>query len=208
MQAILSRGGWLYHPIETAVQLTHQENSMYLKLFRAAVLSIGAVACQPESRVADGAADDSAASVIAGDSTTPPTITAAPASSGATAGTWVDPNTATTAELMGIPGMTQPLSDAIVSGRPHASMVSVNAVLAKTLGEKERDTVYTRLWMPLDLNKATGAEIMLIPGVGKKMEHEFMEYRPYTSIEQFRREIGKYVDKEEVARLEKYVAVR
>jgi len=35
-----------------------------------------------------------------------------------------------------------------------------------------------------------------------------MEYRPYTSIEQFRREIGKYVDKDELARLERYVAVR
>jgi len=40
------------------------------------------------------------------------------------------------------------------------------------------------------------------------MRHEFEEYRPYTSIEQFRREIGKYVDKAEVARLEKYVMIK
>jgi hypothetical protein len=40
------------------------------------------------------------------------------------------------------------------------------------------------------------------------MHHEFEEYRPYTSIERFRREIGKYVDSAEVARLERYVTIR
>jgi hypothetical protein len=39
------------------------------------------------------------------------------------------------------------------------------------------------------------------------MLHEFKEYRPYKSIEQFRREIGKYVDKTELARLERYVTL-
>jgi hypothetical protein len=39
------------------------------------------------------------------------------------------------------------------------------------------------------------------------MAHEFEEYRPWTSVEQFRREIGKYVDKAEVARLEQYVSI-
>jgi len=37
------------------------------------------------------------------------------------------------------------------------------------------------------------------------MNHEFEEYRPYKSMEQFQREIGKYVDKEELARLTRYV---
>ena len=40
------------------------------------------------------------------------------------------------------------------------------------------------------------------------MAHEFEEYRPYTSMEQFRREIGKYVNEDEVARLERYVEIR
>jgi hypothetical protein len=39
------------------------------------------------------------------------------------------------------------------------------------------------------------------------MAHEFEEYRPYANIEQFRREIGKYVDEKEVARLEQYVTL-
>ena len=39
------------------------------------------------------------------------------------------------------------------------------------------------------------------------MLREFKEYRPYKQIEQFRREIGKYVNKEEVARFERYVTL-
>ena len=60
----------------------------------------------------------------------------------------------------------------------------------------------------IDLNTATDEEILKIPGVGKKMLREFKEYRPYTSMDQFRREIGKYVDKAEVARLEQYVYIK
>lgn len=39
------------------------------------------------------------------------------------------------------------------------------------------------------------------------MVREFMEYRPYISIVQFRREIGKYVDEAQVAAYEEYVYV-
>jgi DNA uptake protein ComE-like DNA-binding protein len=62
--------------------------------------------------------------------------------------------------------------------------------------------------VPMNINTATDAQILAIPGVGPRMLREFKEYRPYTSIEQFRREIGKYVDKAEVARLEQYIVIK
>jgi len=62
--------------------------------------------------------------------------------------------------------------------------------------------------VPININTATDAQILSIPGVGPRMLREFKEYRPYTSIEQFRREIGKYVDKAEVARLEQYIVIK
>lgn len=62
--------------------------------------------------------------------------------------------------------------------------------------------------VPININTATDAEILRIPGVGPRMLREFKEYRPWTSLEQFRREIGKYVDKAEVARLEKYIVIK
>jgi radical SAM superfamily enzyme with C-terminal helix-hairpin-helix motif len=39
------------------------------------------------------------------------------------------------------------------------------------------------------------------------MVREFQEYRPYVSIQQFRREIGKYVGEAQVAEWENYVYV-
>jgi len=58
------------------------------------------------------------------------------------------------------------------------------------------------------LNTASGDDFTAaIPGLGNRMVREFMEYRPYVSIQQFRKEIGKYVDDVQVAEYEKYVYV-
>lgn len=59
----------------------------------------------------------------------------------------------------------------------------------------------------LNLNTASADDFLTIPDVGNRMVREFMEYRPYVSIQQFRREIGKYVDEAQVAEYEKYVYV-
>ena len=59
----------------------------------------------------------------------------------------------------------------------------------------------------MHLNTASSDDFRTIPGMSSKMVHEFEEYRPYRSMEQFRREIGKYVDDDEVARLESYVTL-
>lgn len=120
---------------------------------------------------------------------------------------FVDPNQATREQLLAIPGVDGTAADEIVAARPYTDMLGVDAVLASRLDETQRDSVYARLWMPIDLNTASGDEILLIPGVGERMRHEFEEYRPYRAIEEFRREIGKYVDDAEVARLERYVEV-
>lgn len=60
----------------------------------------------------------------------------------------------------------------------------------------------------LNLNTATAAEFKAaVPGLGDRMVHEFEEYRPYRSIQQFRKEMAKYVKPEQIAEYEKYVFV-
>lgn len=59
----------------------------------------------------------------------------------------------------------------------------------------------------INLNTATKEDFLTVPGVGDRMVREFMEYRPYKSIGQFRREIGKYVDEAQVAEYEKFLFV-
>ena len=168
----------------------------------ALVLAASTVACSKASRDADQAADTTAA--VATESTTSAGSTETATSSS----TFLDPNTATREQLLSVPGMDSAAANALVSGRQFDNMVAVDRALASHLSEAKRDSVYARVWKPIDLNTATDEEILLIPGIGQRMLHEFKEYRPYNSIERFRREIGKYVDDAEVARLEKYVTIR
>jgi len=117
----------------------------------------------------------------------------------------LNPNDATAEALGAVAGMTDDAVAALTAARPFANMVDVHAVLSGTIGEEAALAAYESLWLPLSLNDASTEEILLIPGVGDRMAHEFEEYRPYADMDQFRREIGKYVDEEEVARLERYV---
>ena len=162
----------------------------------AALLALAVVACQSDG--GDARNDTARAGTAA----------AADTGRAAASGAMLDPNTATREQLASTGGMTPAAADTLIARRPFDNMTRVDSVLAPQLDSAARRTVYTKLWKPIDLNKASDAEILLIPGIGPKMLHEFKEYRPYTSIEQFRREIGKYVDAEEVARLEKYVSIR
>ncbi len=119
----------------------------------------------------------------------------------------LNPNLAGKAELQALPGMDAALADAVIAGRPFLDMLALDKVVATKLSAQQREALYRRMWIPLNLNKATREEILLVPGAGARMAHEFEEYRPYQALAQFRREIGKYVDDNEVARLEQYVFV-
>lgn len=59
----------------------------------------------------------------------------------------------------------------------------------------------------LNLNTATPAQFLAVPGVGDRMVREFQEYRPYASVAQFRREIGKYVPADQVWTYLEYVFI-
>jgi DNA uptake protein ComE-like DNA-binding protein len=119
----------------------------------------------------------------------------------------VYPNVASEKELLALPHMNPAIVKVIVEERPFAGMSQLNALLSKSLNTNQLTDLYVKLFEPINLNNATEAEIMLIPGMGKRMLREFLEYRPYRTIAQFRKEIGKYVDDKEVARLEQYVFV-
>jgi DNA uptake protein ComE-like DNA-binding protein len=120
----------------------------------------------------------------------------------------LNPNVATEPELLALPQLSPTLVKALIAHRPYKTMLEVNAQLSPALSKEQLSQLYVRLFLPIGLNTATRDEILLVPGVGPRMAHEFEEYRPYTSIDQFRKEIGKYVSRDEVARLERYVALR
>ena len=121
--------------------------------------------------------------------------------------TIIDANLATQPELLALPHMTPALAATIVEKRPFATVLGLDSVLATALSKEQRTALYGKAFIQVNLNTASKAEILLIPGVGNRMLHEFEEYRPYPALARFHREIDKYVDDAELARLEQYVFV-
>ena len=119
----------------------------------------------------------------------------------------INPNLATDAELMSVQGITAEVAGAVVGGRPYLRAADLHSVLSGAVGDDAAVAAYDAFWLPINLNDVTTEEILLIPGVGDRMAHEFEEYRPYVDMAEFRREIGKYVDEDEVERLARYVYV-
>lgn len=119
----------------------------------------------------------------------------------------LNPNTATEEQLRGIPQLNAELISLIQQNRPFRTMGDFNKQLAGRLGAEQLRQLYTVLFVPINLNTASRDDVMLIPGMTARMAHEFEEYRPYRNIEQFNREIGKYVNLAEVARLRSYVSL-
>ena len=117
-----------------------------------------------------------------------------------------DANLITEADLAKLPRMNAALAKAVLAKRPFKTIKDLDSALS-SLTKEQRTELYAKVFVPINLNTATDEEILLIPGVGNRMLREFKEYRPYTALAQFHREIGKYVDNTELARLEQYVFV-
>jgi DNA uptake protein ComE-like DNA-binding protein len=116
-------------------------------------------------------------------------------------------NRATKDEMKLIPGLGERMIHEFEEYRPYKTLSHFRREIGKYVDEKEVARLEQYVFVPVNLNTASDEDIMSIPGMGAKMLHEFEEYRPYRSIEQFRREIGKYVNAKEVARLERYVTL-
>jgi DNA uptake protein ComE-like DNA-binding protein len=119
----------------------------------------------------------------------------------------VNLNTASRDEILLIPGVGNRMLREFLEYRPYAALAVFHREIDKYVDDTELARLEQYVFVPLDLNKASDADLLTIPGLGNRMLREFKEYRPYDGIERFRREIGKYVSKEEVARLERFVTI-
>lgn len=120
----------------------------------------------------------------------------------------VNANVATEAQLAAVPGFTPAIVKAVIAARPFVRQSAFDAFLAPHLGEAARMAAYAKVFVQIDLNDFTDAEVLMIPGAGRRMVREFNEYKPYRALAEWHREIDKYVDDAELARLEQYVFVK
>jgi DNA uptake protein ComE-like DNA-binding protein len=120
----------------------------------------------------------------------------------------VNLNTGTRDEILLIPNAGEKMAHEFDEYRPWVNFTQFDREIGKYVDDAEVNRLKMYVFVPLDLNTASDAEFKTIPGVGDSMAHEFDEYRPWTSEAQFKREIGKYVDEKEVARLWRYVVIK
>jgi len=119
----------------------------------------------------------------------------------------VNLNSASRDEILLIPGVGNRMLREFLEYRPYAALAVFHREIDKYVDDAELARLEQYVFVPLNLNTASDQDLLTIPGLGTRMLREFKEYRPYDGIERFRREIGKYVSKEEVARLERYVTL-
>ena len=124
-------------------------------------------------------------------------------------GALIDPNTASADVIAAIPGISAELAQQVISARPYTTPSELNAVLKEVVNDSELKVIYGAMFVKVDLNTGSNADYQLIPTTlsPKKLAHEFEEYRPYSSMEQFGREMSKYVSDEEVDFLQRYVTI-
>jgi DNA uptake protein ComE-like DNA-binding protein len=119
----------------------------------------------------------------------------------------VNLNTASEAEIMLIPNVGKRMAHEFEEYRPWKAWAQFDKEIGKYVDAKEVARLKQYTFIPLRLNTASEADFMTIPGVGKRMAHEFEEYRPWKAQAQFQKEIGKYVNEKEVARLWRYMTI-
>jgi DNA uptake protein ComE-like DNA-binding protein len=120
----------------------------------------------------------------------------------------VNLNTASAQEIMLIPGAGKRMAHEFEEYRPWKSWAQFDKEIGKYVNNAEVERLKQYTFIPLDPNTASDADFLTIPGVGKRMVGEFKEYRPWKSQQQFEKEIGKYVNQREVARLWRYMALQ
>ena len=107
-----------------------------------------------------------------------------------------------------IPGVGDRMAHEFEEYRPYTSLAQFKREIGKYVDEDEVARYLNYVFVPVELNTASENDIKALPGVGNRMAHEFEEYRPYKNMAQFRKEISKYVDEKELARLERFVYLK
>ena len=116
-------------------------------------------------------------------------------------------NTATRDEILLVPGAGPRMVREFAEYRPWKSWAQFNKEIGKYVGADATAKLAQYSFIPVNLNTATDEDILSIPGAGPRMVREFKEYRPWKSLAQFDKEIGKYVGQKETDRLKRYVVI-
>ncbi len=120
----------------------------------------------------------------------------------------IEPNVAADSTMLALPHMNAALVQALKEARPILSIVALDSILAaKSLSKTQRNEVYTKVFVHIDLNRGADVEFLLIPGVDAKKVTALKSGRPWSSFDQFQTAMTKATSAAEATRLEQYVFI-
>ena len=117
-------------------------------------------------------------------------------------------NTASEEQLLTIPGVGTKIADELMEYRPFTTKEQFETELGKYLDAEALAALESHITLGLaNMNTSSEEELLTVPGVGEKVLDEILEYRPYTVLTQFEKELGKYFDEQTIADLEFYISL-
>ena len=120
----------------------------------------------------------------------------------------VEPNVAADSAMLGLPHMNAALVETLKGARPILSATTLDSLTAAaSLSKAQRTELYGKMFVHVDLNRGTDAELALIPGVDAAKVKAIKAGRPWQSFEQFQTVMGKGATAAEVARIEQYLFI-
>lgn len=120
----------------------------------------------------------------------------------------VEPNVAADSTMLALPHVNAALVQALKEARPILGIVALDSILAaKSLSKTQRNELYAKVFVHIDLNRGADAEFLLIPGVDAKKVTALKSGRPWSSFEQFQTALTKATSAAEATRLEQYVFI-
>jgi len=120
----------------------------------------------------------------------------------------VNLNTGTREEILLIPGAGARMAREFAEYRPWVNWAQFDREISKYVGQPETDRLKQYVFIPINLNTASDADLLTVPGAGARMLREFKEYRPWKTKAQFDTEISKYVGAKETARFWRYFVIQ
>ena len=63
------------------------------------------------------------------------------------------------------------------------------------------------VFVPISVNSASDEALLSIPGITPQTLRGLKDHRPYKNVQEFRTEIARYVNAQELGRLERYIII-
>jgi hypothetical protein len=120
----------------------------------------------------------------------------------------VEPNVAADTTLQKLPNLNAAAIEALKGAKPLLSIVTVDSILgAKGLSKAQRTDLYGKMFVHVDANRGSDAELMLIPGMDAKKLAAVKAGRPWKTFAQFNTDVAKASSPAEAARIEQYLFI-